>query len=79
MRVNVLSCHAGLHAGIRKPLSVRPQSMLEAKDLPRCPLSDSIEEHLHNTIQQDRQIRAEMEKKLVEDVSPPPSHPFRMI
>lgn len=42
--------------------------MLEAKDLARTPLSDKMEEHLRATIQEDRMIRAEMDKKLLEDV-----------
>lgn len=36
--------------GRRKPIETRPQSMLEAKELPRCHLSDHIEEHLQKAV-----------------------------
>jgi len=40
----------GLLTGRRKPIEARPQSMLEAKELPRSHLSDHIEEHLQKTV-----------------------------
>ena len=55
-----LSCHghAGLHNGTREPIKTRPQSMLEARDLPRCHLSDFLESRLQKTLQLDRELRA---------------------
>lgn len=40
----------GLLTGRRKPIETRPQSMLEAKELPRSHLSDNIEEHLQKAV-----------------------------
>ena len=50
--------HAGLHNGTREPIKTRPQSMLEARDLPRCHLSDFLESRLQKTLQLDRELRA---------------------
>lgn len=50
-----------MESGKRKPIEERPQAMLEAKDLPRCSLSDFIEGQLRETIALDTKIRAQRE------------------
>lgn len=42
---------AGLLNSTRKPIETRPQSMLEARELPKCHLSEHIEEHLNRAVQ----------------------------
>jgi hypothetical protein len=42
---------AGLLNKTRKPIETRPQSMLEARELPKCDLSNRLEEHLHRAVQ----------------------------
>lgn len=54
-------CITGIEMGRRKPIEERPQAMLEAKDLPRCSLSDFIESQLRETIALDTQLRAKKE------------------
>ena len=58
--------------GIRKPIDVRPQAMLEAKDLPRCSLSDYIEDHLRQTVAEDRLLRAKQMGRPENEVGPCP-------
>lgn len=62
-------CTAGLEMGIRKPIEVRPQAMLEAKDLPTCELSDFIEERLRSTLAEDRALRAKKANCMPHQVS----------
>lgn len=49
----------GLDMGLRKRIETRPQSMLEAKDLPTCKLSDMITERLNIEIARELGLRAE--------------------
>ncbi len=50
---------AGLKRGQRKAIAVRPQAMLEAKDLPRCDLSDYLENRVAGALERDRSMRAQ--------------------
>ena len=61
---------AGLHTGRRQPIAVRPQAMLEAKDLPRCDLSDYIEHRLQLALGRDRADRARLARVGVEQARP---------
>jgi hypothetical protein len=63
---------AGLHSGRRQPIAVRPQAMLEAKDLPRCDLSDFIERRLALAVGRDRHERARLARLPVEQARAPP-------
>ena len=42
---------AGLEAGARQQIKVRPQAMLEAKELPTCHLSDHLEARIAEAMQ----------------------------
>jgi len=48
----------GLRTGTRKPIEERPQAMLEARELPRCSLSDFLESQLRACIAEDTRLRA---------------------
>ena len=48
----------GLRNGKRTLPESRPQAMLTAKDLPRCRLSDVLEERLNDAIKKERNARA---------------------
>jgi len=61
---------AGLHSGRRQPIAVRPQAMLEAKDLPRCDLSDFIERRLALAVGRDMHERARLARLPVEQARP---------
>lgn len=61
---------AGLHTGRRQPIAARPQAMLEAKDLPRCDLSDYIEHRLQLALGRDRADRARLARVGVEQARP---------
>ncbi|BDA47644.1 probable histone acetyltransferase HAC1 [Coccomyxa sp. Obi] len=50
---------AGLKRGERKAIAVRPQAMLEAKDLQRCDLSDFLEARIAKALDEDRNMRAQ--------------------
>ena len=52
-------CCAGLKRGQRKAIAVRPQAMLEAKDLPRCDLSEFLEDRLAKALERDLTLRAQ--------------------
>lgn len=47
-------CPACLRQGLvqrqRKPISMRPQSMLEAVELPKCDLSEHLQKHLDKAV-----------------------------
>lgn len=43
----------------RRPIESRPQCFLEAKDLPRCKLSDYLEEHMARALDLERKQRAQ--------------------
>lgn len=47
----------GLAQGLRHPITTRPQSMLEAAELPRCHLSDHIQKHLDGAVAGERPPR----------------------
>jgi len=47
-----------LRSGQRKPIEARPQAMLEAKDLPKCDLSDFLEARLAKALRADAAGRA---------------------
>ncbi len=49
---------------------MRPQAMLEAKDLPKCDLSNYLSERLDNVLENDRRVRAERDGCPIEHVSP---------
>lgn len=55
-------CPACLRAGLqnqkRTPIATRPQSMLEAKELPSCNLSQHLESHLLKAVAAERSARA---------------------
>ena len=69
---------------------MRPQAMLEAKDLPKCDLSNYLSERLDNVLDNDRRVRAERDGCPIEHVSPlmlkdipdhgePPTHSWCLI
>ena len=49
---------AGLMRGERQPIGVRPQAMLEARDLPRCEISDFLQQRLDSAVAAERVQRA---------------------
>ncbi|MEW5301948.1 MAG: hypothetical protein WDW36_004771 [Sanguina aurantia] len=49
----------GMRLGRRQRIETRPQSMLEAKDLPRCQLSDQLQERLDQQLHADWVRRAQ--------------------
>ncbi|MEW5317257.1 MAG: hypothetical protein WDW38_008570 [Sanguina aurantia] len=49
----------GMRLGRRQRIETRPQSMLEAKDLPRCQLSDQLQERLDHQLNMDWNRRAQ--------------------
>ena len=61
---------AGLQKGQRQAIAVRPQAMLEAKDLPKCDLSNYLSERLDSVLERDRQERADRDGCPIEHVSP---------
>jgi hypothetical protein len=48
----------GLEQGLREGIRVRPQAMLEAKDLPQNNLSMLLEQRVNRKLEEDRQARA---------------------
>ena len=66
---DVLNC-AGLRKGQRQAIAVRPQAMLEAKDLQKCDLSNYLTERLDSVLERDRMLRAERDGCPLEHVSP---------
>lgn len=59
---------AGLKRGERKAIAVRPQAMLEAKDLQRCDLSDFLEARIAKALDEDRNMRAQRKGVPVDQV-----------
>ena len=49
---------AGLLRRERQPIQVRPQAMLEARDLPRCDISDFLQERIDKALSADQILRA---------------------
>jgi hypothetical protein len=58
----------GLGGGLRKRIETRPQSMLEAADLPHCALSRAIQARLERQLAADRARRAAQAGVAVEAV-----------
>ena len=56
-RICLLS-YAGLESGTRQPIDVRPQSMLEGRDLPTCDLTKYLQQELDDTLATDAAARA---------------------
>ena len=54
-------------------IAVRPQAMLEAKDLPRCDLSNHLEARVDAALRQDADMRAARDGVPVEQVGFPTS------
>ena len=53
-----LLSYAGLESGTRQPIDVRPQSMLEGRDLPTCDLTKYLQQELDDTLATDAAARA---------------------
>jgi len=53
----------GLRKNLRRRIEVRPQAMLEAKDLPQCELSKYLEHRISTGLQKEREARAAKEGK----------------
>ncbi|KAL4513564.1 hypothetical protein Ndes2526B_g07614 [Nannochloris sp. 'desiccata'] len=58
----------GLESGHRSVPAERPQAMLTAKDLPRCQLSDFLENRLQQSIYSERVARAKATGRPVEEI-----------
>lgn len=54
-------CVAGLMRGERQPIQVRPQAMLEARDLPKCEISDFLQERIDNALSSELIQRSKQE------------------
>ena len=72
---------AGIVANKRKPIEERQQAMLEARELPRCSLSDFLETQLKACITEDTRLRALKLGRPESEVGhflalPPPPPPF---
>lgn len=64
-------CHSllqGLRNGSRERINVRPQAMLEGKDLPANNLSNLLEQKVNAALAADRQQRAVMQGKPLDQV-----------
>lgn len=48
----------GLVRGERQPIQVRPQAMLEARDLPKCDISDFLQSRIDTALQNELVQRA---------------------
>jgi hypothetical protein len=66
-------CCAGLRKNQRKAISVRPQAMLEAKDLPQCDLSNYLSRRISDALEKDRLLRAQRDGLPLEQVTLPVS------
>lgn len=64
---------AGLRKSQRKAISVRPQAMLEAKDLPQCDLSNYLSRRISDALDKDRLLRAQRDGLPLEQVSHSPA------
>ena len=58
----------GLDTSQRKRTEVRPQSMLEGKDLPHCSLSRHLEQRMLTSLAKERRARAAASGKKLEEV-----------
>ena len=61
--------HAGLMRRERQPIQVRPQAMLEARDLPRCDISDFLQSRMDRALEADLIQRAKEQQLPPEQVS----------
>ena len=52
---------AGLMRGERQPIQVRPQAMLEARDLPKCDISDFLQERIDSALSAELIQRSKQE------------------
>lgn len=53
---------------MRKRVEQRPQALLEAKDLPKCHLSDFLETYVGDVLLRERTERAKRENKPITEV-----------
>lgn len=60
---------AGLMRGERQPIQVRPQAMLEARDLPKCDISDFLQERIDSALSAELIQRSKQEGVLPDQVS----------
>ena len=68
--------HAGLVRRERQPIQERPQAMLEARDLPRCDISDFLQARINRALEADLIQRAKERQCPPDQVTiPPPSPP----
>lgn len=58
----------GLERGERQRIEMRPQAMLEAKDLPQCNLSMLLEKRVVTALQVERVARAKAQGKPVQEI-----------
>ena len=63
---------AGLKKGQRKAIAVRPQAMLEAKDLPRCDLAAHLEARVEAALSRDAHLRARRDGLPLDQARPAP-------
>ena len=63
---------SGIRTGKRKIPETRPQAMLTAKDLPKCRLSDVLEERIQKAFQKEKEARS---KELGIDISQVEDYP----
>lgn len=70
----LLGVAAGLFRGERQPIQVRPQAMLEARDLPRCDISDFLQDRIDKALQADAILRAKEQQIPLQQV-PLPQYP----
>ena len=68
-----------MEKGKRKVPETRPQAMLTAKDLPRCRLSDSLEERIRRAILKEKVVRADAAGVKVEDADEYPELFVRVV
>lgn len=59
--VRVFLCLQGLQNNVRERIQLRPQAMLEARDLPTNNLSNLLEQKVASALAADRQARAAMQ------------------
>ena len=68
--------HAGLVRRERQPIQERPQAMLEARDLPRCDISDFLQARINRALEADLIQRAKERQCPPDQVTHCPSPPL---